>query len=196
MGRWEPNARGRLEQAALELYVERGYDQTTVAEIAQRAGLTERTFFRYFTDKREVLFYGGQILQETVVGAVAAAPADAAPIEAAQAGVEAAATMMRDWHPHSRRRQSVVGTHPELRERELIKMATLAAAMADTLRERGAGELTAGLAAQAAVAVFHVSFARWVGEEVPEDFVALVRAAFEELRAVTAGGSGASVVED
>ena len=190
MGRWEPNARGRLEKAALELYVERGYDVTTVAEIAQRAGLTERTFFRYFADKREVLFYGGQALQEAIVDAVAAAPADAAPIEAAQAGIEAAATMMRDWHPHSRQRNTVVASHPELRERELIKMAAIAAAIADKLRERGAGELAAGLAGQTAVAVFHVSFSRWVGEEEPQDFVGLVKASFEELRALTAGGSG------
>lgn len=188
MGRWQPNARDRLQQAALELYVERGYDATTVAEIAQRAGLTERTFFRYFTDKREVLFFGGQILQDTVVAAVAAAPARVAPIEAAQTGIEAAATMMKDWHPHSRRRNAVVGSHPELRERELIKMATLAAAIADTLRERGAGELTAGLAGQAAVAVFHVAFQQWVTAEEPEDFGALVRAGFAELRVVTAAG--------
>jgi hypothetical protein len=59
MTRWEPNARGRLEQAALALYGERGFENTTVAEIAARAGLTERTFFRHFADKREVLFAGG-----------------------------------------------------------------------------------------------------------------------------------------
>jgi AcrR family transcriptional regulator len=190
MGRWQPDARVRLQEAALALYGERGYEETTVAEIAERAGLTKRTFFRYFADKREVLFYGGQVLQETIVDAVAAAPAEAAPIEAAQAGIEAAATMMRDWHPHSRQRSSVVGAHPELRERELIKMAAIATAIAAKLRERGAGELAAGLAGQAAVAVFHVSFSRWVGNEEPEDFVGLVKASFEELRAVTAGGSG------
>ena len=81
MGRWEPNARGRLEQAALELYVERGFEQTTVAEIAERAGLTERTFFRHFADKREVLFAGSGVLQELLVTAVADAPDSAAPIE-------------------------------------------------------------------------------------------------------------------
>ena len=74
MGRWEPNARGRLEQAAMELYLERGFDQTTVAEIAERAGLTERTFFRHFADKREVLFAGAGALQELLVSAVAGAP--------------------------------------------------------------------------------------------------------------------------
>src|SRR5579872_7436520 len=90
MSRWEPNARGRLEQAALELYVERGFDQTTVAQIAQRAGLTERTFFRHFTDKREVLFWGAGALQELLVSTVAGAPASAAPIDAVGAALEVA----------------------------------------------------------------------------------------------------------
>ena len=90
MGRWEPDARGRLEQAALELYGERGFEQTTVAEIAERAGLTERTFFRHFADKREVLFAGADALQDLLVSTVADAPGPAAPIDAAAAGLEAA----------------------------------------------------------------------------------------------------------
>ncbi|MFD9129671.1 TetR/AcrR family transcriptional regulator, partial [Kitasatospora sp. NPDC059571] len=82
MGRWEPNARGRLAEAALGLYGERGYEQTTVAEIAERAGLTERTFFRHYADKREVLFDGSGVLQELFAAAVAGAPESAAPIDA------------------------------------------------------------------------------------------------------------------
>ena len=75
MGRWEPDARGRLEQAALELFEERGYARTTVGDIASRAGLTERTFFRYFTDKREVLFSGSGAVESLMVESIAAAPA-------------------------------------------------------------------------------------------------------------------------
>src|ERR1700728_2373409 len=90
MSRWEPNARGRLEQAAMELYGERGFEQTTVAEIAARAGLTERTFFRHFADKREVLFAGADALRELLVDTVAKAPASATPIDAAAAGLQAA----------------------------------------------------------------------------------------------------------
>src|SRR5215472_3630839 len=82
MGRWEPDARGRLERAALELYGERGFEQTTVAEIAGRAGLTERTFFRHFADKREVLFAGSAALRDLIVNAVTSAPASATPIDA------------------------------------------------------------------------------------------------------------------
>src|SRR5437588_7440315 len=90
MSRWEPNARGRLEQAALELYGERGFEQTTVVEIAARAGLTERTFFRHFADKREVLFAGSTAMRDLIVKAVAAAPASATPIDAIAAGLDAA----------------------------------------------------------------------------------------------------------
>src|SRR5487761_2775335 len=85
MGRWEPNAQGRLEQAALDLYVERGFEQTTVAEIAKRAGLTERTFFRYFADKREVLFGGAKNLEEVLTREVVHAPVSLAPLAAATA---------------------------------------------------------------------------------------------------------------
>src|ERR1700719_1365765 len=106
MGRWEPNAQGRLEQAALSLYRERGFEQTTVAEIAKRAGLTERTFFRHYADKREVLFGGSARLQELMPGAGAGAPESAARIEAVAAGLEAAAGVIQD-REFSRQRQAI-----------------------------------------------------------------------------------------
>src|SRR5919201_1988459 len=96
MSRWEPNARGRLEQAALQLFIERGFEQTTVAEIAKRAGLTERTFFRYFADKREVLFGGAGSLQELLVSTVADAPASLAPMDAVAGGLESAAALLQE----------------------------------------------------------------------------------------------------
>src|SRR6476660_8792719 len=120
MVRWEPNARGRLEQAALELYRARGYDSTTVAEIAERAGLTERTFFRYFTDKREVLFGGSGALQELLVSAVATAPDSAAPIEAVAAALDAAGAFLQERRAFARQRQAVIAATTEMQERELI----------------------------------------------------------------------------
>ena len=123
MGRWEPNARGRLEQAALELYGERGFEQTTVAEIAKRAGLTERTFFRHFADKREVLFGGAGALQELLVRTVADAPDSAAPIDAMAAALEAAGALLQERREFARQRQAVIAANAELRERELIKLA-------------------------------------------------------------------------
>src|SRR5690242_21635033 len=96
MARWEPNARGRLEQAAMELYAERGFDQTTVAEIAARAGLTERTFFRHFADKREVLFYGTEMLRDLLVRAVADVPATATAMDAVSVAFEAAGAVLQE----------------------------------------------------------------------------------------------------
>src|SRR5262252_4794303 len=113
MGRWEPNARGRLEQAAMELYVERGFEATTVAEIAQRAGLTERTFFRHFADKREVLFAGSEALEEALVGAVAAAPASVAPLDAVAAGLEAVGDVLPSSRESARQRQAVIAANAE-----------------------------------------------------------------------------------
>ncbi len=134
VGRWKPDARGRLEQAALQLFTERGYDQTTTAEIAERAGLTERTFFRYFADKREVLFGGASALQEVFVSRVAAAPDGTGPIDAVAAGLDAVAEFLQEIPERARSRQAVIAANQELQERELIKLATLAAAAAAALR--------------------------------------------------------------
>ena len=162
MGRWEPGASGRLRLAAMELYVERGYDQTTVADIAERAGLTARTFFRYFADKREVLFNGSEELEAQMVAALAQAPDGSSAMEAVSAALDAAADLLGERRDFARQRQAVIAAHADLRERELIKMATLAAALADSLRQRGVPEPDASLAAEAGVAVFRVAFARWV----------------------------------
>src|SRR5664279_5101432 len=121
MGRWEPGASGRLRQAAMELYLDQGFEQTTVAEIAEHAGLTARTFFRYFADKREVLFAGSAELQEHLVAALEGAPATATPLDAVRAALDAAATTLGEHPDHSRRRQAVIDANPELQERELIK---------------------------------------------------------------------------
>ncbi|MBF6300533.1 TetR family transcriptional regulator [Nocardia amamiensis] len=189
MGRWEPNARGRLELAALELYTQRGFEQTTVAEIAKRAGLTERTFFRHFADKREVLFPGGTALQDVLVDAVARAPDAAAPIEATAAAVEAAGAVLEERRDFSRQRQAVIDANTELRERELIKLASLAAAVAGALRERGVAEPAAHLAAETGIAVLRVAFRRWHDEANTKELPRLVRESFAELTTVINGGA-------
>jgi AcrR family transcriptional regulator len=186
MGRWEPDARGRLAHAAMALYSERGFEQTTVAEIAKRAGLTERTFFRHFADKREVLFGGSAELQELIVNAVAGAPDSSAPIEAVAAGVDAAAAALQD-REYSRQRQAIIDANAELQERELIKLASLAAAIADALRGRGVGDPAASLAAEAGIAAFRVAFERWIKETKQRDLARLIRESLDELKAVTAG---------
>ena len=187
MSRWEPNARERLARAALDLYGERGFEQTTVAEIAKRAGLTERTFFRHFADKREVLFAGGSDLQDLMVNGVLDAPASAAPIDAVAAGLQAGGEVLQERREFARQRQAVIVASAELQERELIKMASLGAALAEALRRRGVAEPTASLTAQAGIAVFHVAFGRWVDEGNDHGLPEVIRDSLDELRAVTAG---------
>jgi len=186
MGRWEPNARGRLAQAAMTLYVEQGFEQTTVAEIARRAGLTERTFFRHFADKREVLFYGMERLRGLLTRAVAEAPASATAMEVVGAAFEAAAALLQENPERVRVRDAIVSGHAELRERELIKLAAMASAVADALRDRGVPEPAASLAAETGVAVFKVAFARWISEPDGPDLPELIRESMAELRGVLA----------
>jgi AcrR family transcriptional regulator len=188
MSRWQPDAQGRLAQAALELYVEHGYEQTTVAEIANRAGLTERTFFRYFTDKREVLFSGSSALQELLVSSVTEAPRALPPIDAVAVGLEAMATRLEDRRDHSLRRQAAIVANVELKERELIKLAALATALAGALRTRGVSDLAANLTAEAGIAVFKIAFERWIDTTNERDFSELIRDSLAELRTVTAQG--------
>ena len=188
MGRWEPNARGRLEQAALDLYGERGFEQTTVAEIARRAGLTERTFFRHFADKREVLFWGAGALRDLLVSTVAAAPDSAAPIEAVAAALDAAAAQFQDRRDGVVKRQAVIAANAELQERELIKLAALAAALADALRQRGVADPAASLTAEAGIAVFKIAFERWVTQPAPPSLAQVIADSLAELKAVTAAG--------
>jgi len=187
MARWEPDSRGRLEQAALALYGERGFENTTVAEIAARAGLTERTFFRYFADKREVLFWGAGALQELLVSAVASAPDSAAPIDAVAAALEAAGALLQERREFALQRQTVIAANTELQERELVKLASLSAALAGTLRRRGVSDTAASLTAEAGIAVFKIAFERWVNESNQRDLPQLIRESFDELKAVTAG---------
>ncbi len=189
VGRWEPNARERLEQAAMELYAERGFDSTTVAEIAERAGLTERTFFRYFSDKREVLFYGARYLVELLVGAVDRAPEALAPVDVVVAALlEAASTIfVEERRPFATRRQVVILANRELEERELAKMAMLGTQLAAALRRRGIPDLAASLAAEVGIAIFRVSFQRWVDDAGGLTFAHFIEQAREELTATVLG---------
>lgn len=163
MSRWQPNAQERLEAAALDLYIDQGFERTTVAEIAARAGVTERTFFRHFTDKREVLFGGSSDLQAVLSDAVTAAPDSASPIEAVAAAMQAAATTFFEGRrERARRRQSVISQHAGLQERDAAKLSTVASAMTDALHARGAADHEARLAAEAGVVVLKVAFDQWL----------------------------------
>ncbi len=171
----------------MELYSERGFEQTTVAEIAKRAGLTERTFFRHFADKREVLFWGAGTLQELFVTSVASAPESAVPIDAMAAALDAVAALFQERREGSRRRQAIIAANAELQERELIKLASLSAALAETLRLRGVRDPAASLTAEAGIAIFRISFEAWVSETSQQDLSQHIRESLDELKAVTAG---------
>jgi AcrR family transcriptional regulator len=187
VGRWQPNARERLVRAGLELFLERGYDSVTVAEIAERAGLTKRTFFRHLADKREVLFLGEDVLSRLMADAIADAPESATPMAAIAAALEAAATAF----PSERRdialqRQTVIASNSNLQERESLKRATLTAAMAEALRHRGVAEPTATLAGEVGSLAFRGAFSRWADPACKKQFAELAREALEELRTATA----------
>jgi len=170
--RWEPGAKERLQAAALELFSTHGYEQTTAAEIAQAVGLTERTFFRHFSDKREVLFQGQQQYVQKFLDGIASAPDGAAPLDMIAAALASAATFFPDERrPHSRQRQSVIDKNPALHEREMQKRAGLVATLADALRARGVTEPAATLAAESGGAVFGLAFLQWLsdGETRPMD---------------------------
>ena len=166
--RWEPGTRERLQVAALELFVSQGFEQTTTAEIANRVGLTERTFFRHFSDKREVLFHGQHEFLQAFLDGIDAAPSEASPFELVSAALRSAAAFFPDGRrAQARTRQGVIDQNHALRERELHKLAGLATAVAEALRGRGVGEPAATLAAESGTTVFGIAFAQWIqaGEE-------------------------------
>ncbi|WP_051466339.1 MULTISPECIES: TetR/AcrR family transcriptional regulator [Pseudofrankia] len=189
MGRWMPDAQGRMIRAAVELFAERGFEQTTAGDIAERAGVTERTFFRHFADKREVLFDNSKTMERKAYDAILAASAGLSPLDAALAGVVAGASLLEDRRDHAVRRSRIIAANPGLQERELLKLAAMAETAAEALRARGVAEPTASLAAHSAVTVFQVGFAHWVSDEVsaerPPGIAACIAEAAAALRALT-----------
>jgi AcrR family transcriptional regulator len=190
MARWEPDARGRLEKAAMELFRQRGYVDTTVEDIAARAGLTERTFFRYFADKREVLFSGAKELETHIVDRIERAPREASPLDAVAAAFEAAGAELeanRDIK-YVRARHALVTKHAEIQERELLKLASLTTAVKKALHARGVAEPGASVVAEVGIAAFKIGFERWLGEKKPRDLAAHIHAVVDALKAIASRG--------
>ncbi len=183
MARWEPNARLRLVRAALELCTDQGYEATTVAEIADRAGLTKTTFFRHFPDKREVLFAGQDEHSRILAEAIAAAPAEATPIETVAAAVVALAVSFTDENrAFGRMLIALIAANDDLKERAAYKHASLAQATAEALEARKVPAATAGLAAELGVRAFHEAFAQWIEPGTERSLVTLTNASLDRLR--------------
>ncbi|MGP2439843.1 TetR/AcrR family transcriptional regulator [Streptomyces sp. JW3] len=190
MARWKPGTAERLQAAALELFATRGYERTTATEIAQSVGLTERTFFRHFSDKREVLFHGQHPLAQAFLDGVRAAPPDASALDTVARALRSGASYFpAERRPQARMRQAVIDENPALQERELRKMADLGATLADTLRARGVADLAATVAARTAVAVFGIAFTRWVGDGEQRSFEDIVAEVYRELLTLAGGAA-------
>jgi AcrR family transcriptional regulator len=184
VGRWAPNARERLEDAALDLFAENGYDETTVTQIADRAGMNRATFFRHFTDKREVLFGGEDVLAGLLADGIRAAPAGATLTECLRAALAAAGTVMTaQLRPLAARRRPVVAANIELQERGLLKHARIAKSVTAALIERGTDELTARLGAETGMLAFSVASERWMAASDDQPFLPFADAALSDLQA-------------
>ncbi|WP_066043076.1 TetR/AcrR family transcriptional regulator [Herbiconiux solani] len=191
MPRWKPDGRERLVVAALDLFTEQGFDQTTVAQIAERAGLTRSTFFRHFSDKREILAAGQELLSRLLAEGITSAPPSATPLEAVAAGLDSASGEMTEFNRElGPRIHAAVEANEELRTRNAMKSIGMAAAMVEALQERGVGEAAAHVAAELGVLAFKTGFARWSDPDrdadAPAELVTYTRAAFDELRAAAA----------
>lgn len=185
MVRWKPGAKERLQVAALELFAARGFEQTTAAEIAEAVGLTERTFFRYFSDKREALFDGQDSFMQVFLDGIDAAPPDASPLDIVANALQRAAELFPDERRgQSRTRQSVISRNPALQERESHKMSNLAAGMAESLRGRGVREPAASLAAESGATVFTIAFTEWLRDGEARSMSDIVTDVLGELRSL------------
>jgi len=189
MARWEPGARERMVLAAVDLFTEQGYDATTVAQIAERAGVTKSTFFRHFPDKRELLVAGQEMLSRLLAEGIAAAPETASPLEAVAAGLERASSAMgpmnRELGP---RLKAAIAASVELQERDALKSVGLAAAMTDALKARGVPDPTAHLAGEMGVLAFKRGYSAWLAADHDTEggLAPYTAAALEDLRAASA----------
>ncbi|MER7176793.1 TetR/AcrR family transcriptional regulator [Streptomyces mesophilus] len=168
MPRWIPRAKERLRDSAVELFLERGYERVTVADITERAGLTRRTFSRYFADKRDVLFAGSELLASAVGDAVAGADPGLSAWEATVTALrEIGDQLAEELVPTAANRRVVIRSSEELQERERTKFALIATHVADALRARGTPSPLAEVLAETGVSAFRAAFDQWL--DAPEE---------------------------
>ncbi|MFR0359269.1 TetR/AcrR family transcriptional regulator [Streptomyces sediminimaris] len=182
MARWEPNASQRLSEAALELFAERGYENTTVQDIAQRAGLAKSSFFRHFKDKRDVLF-GEDALLEPLLAGIAAAPPQAGPLQVMGYALDAVGqeVFISERRSAVARRRTVIDAHPDLQEREGLKSMSLTAALSAAMERRGAPGPLAEVSAQLGILALKMAYERWTEPENTDGFAVVARQAITEV---------------
>lgn len=185
MSRWKPDGRRRLQNAAIELFTEQGFTATTTAAISERAGLTQRTFFRYFKDKREVLFGDEQALQETLVQNTLNAPHSAGPMQAAKTGFIAVCNQLQPLRTLLKKREQIILSSPELREREFVKGMALSSALKDVLVKRGASSAEAEIAAEAVFSLFRIAYHKWISSRTMLNMEKLIEEAYKQLATLT-----------
>ena len=165
MARWTPATAQRLQKAAMDLFTTRGFDQVTAAQIAEAAGTTERTFFRYFADKRDVLFDFQDAMVQAFVDGVRSAPASATPMQLVAAAARSGAAIFPNGHRgQARTRHGIITSNPALLERERHKSASIASGLRQAMGGRGIDDTTAALAAESTVTIFHLAFTRWLDD--------------------------------
>lgn len=166
MGRWPPDAGERLRAAAIELFLEQGFAATTVPDIAKRAGLTTRSFFRYYADKREVLFVGEEELPNVVAQVFASADSALAPLDVVRYGILAVlGPRLEPLRGELGSLMQIISTDEGLQERHLRKMSILQAAATAAFRERGLVPLEAEVAGRLATSVYDMTLAQWLGSQ-------------------------------
>jgi len=171
-------------RSALELFTEQGFEKTTTLEVAERAGVTERTFYRYFSDKREVLFNASNELQSVIIAAIDAAPPSTDVLETVVTAMEAGAAVLEENRSYSQARAKVIAANPSLQERELLKFSTMSAATSAALRAKGVSPLAAAISAESGATIFKIAFETWIGDDSAGTFAHCIRTTYNELRAL------------
>ena len=169
----------------MTLFAERGFTATTVPEIAEAAGLTTRTFFRHFADKREVLFANEIDVPALASRMIADAPAGLSPMQIIAGSLEAvAAAQFSGGVDYFLARKAIIQSDDGLREREMHMMSRLSEALREGFVARGVDGLTADLTAQMTLAVFGTSIGRWLRQGGDADLPELLHDTLARLRSV------------
>jgi AcrR family transcriptional regulator len=189
MSRWAPDAALRLETAALELFAEQGYAATTVPQITARAGLTTRTFFRHFADKREVLFLRDREFPAVVSAVLTRAPAGLPPVGLVMFGFEAAASQdFAEWREGMLVRRGIIRSDGHLRERELLKSSRLADAVAAAIADYGVPPADIVPLARYGVLLFDLALDDWLDGDDGRSLLDVLRATRARMERATTDG--------